>query len=54
MVAAENMIAVFIDASNAFQTNVILYPKKRVYVTLTMMYLKWFKARFPQHPLAVE
>ena len=40
--AAEGMITVFIDASNAFQTNVISDPSKRIYVTLPTMYLEWF------------
>ena len=50
--AGDKMIIVFIDASNAFQTNVISDPRRRVYVSLPTMYLEWFKARFPNHPLA--
>ena len=46
------MIIVFIDASNVFQTNVILDPKKRIYITLPTMYLEWFRARFPDHPIS--
>ena len=38
--ASEKMIIVFIDASNASQTNVISDPRKRVYVTLPTMYLE--------------
>ena len=48
---SEKMIIVFIDASNAFQTNVISDPKKRIYLTLPTMYLEWFRARFPNHPI---
>ena len=52
LAASDNMIIVFIDASNAFQTNVISDPNKRIYITLPTMYLEWFRARFPNHPLA--
>ena len=45
------MIVGFIDASNAFQTNVISDLNKRVYVTFPTMYLDWFRERFPNHPL---
>ena len=50
--ASEDMNIVFIDASNAFQTNVISDPSKRVYVTLPTMYLEWFRTRFPNHLLS--
>ena len=50
--ASDRMILIFIDASNAFQTNVISDPRRRVYVSLPTMYLEWFRARFPNHPLA--
>ena len=50
--ASDEMILVFIDASNAYQTNVISDPNKRVCITLTTVYLDWFGARFPNHPLA--
>ena len=43
------MIITFIDASNAFQTNVIEDPQKRVYVSLPMRYLEWFQEWFPDH-----
>ena len=52
--ASEGMTIVFIDASNAFQTNVISDPRKRVYVSLPSLYLEWFKARFPNHPLSLK
>ena len=45
------MIVVSIDVSNAFQTNAISDPNKRVYITFPTMYLKWFRERFPNHPL---
>ena len=48
---SDGMIMVFINTSNAFQTNVISDPKKRVYTTLPTIYLEWFRARFPNHPL---
>ena len=44
------MIVVFIDASNAFQTDIISDPKQ-VYVTLPTMYPEWFRLRFPKNPL---
>ena len=50
--ASDEMILVLLDASNAFQTNDISDPNKRVYITLPTMYLEWFRARFPNHPLA--
>ena len=50
--AMDRMIITFINASNAFQTNVISDPRKRVYVTLPTRYLEWFKARFPDHPVS--
>ena len=40
IVASDEIILVFIDASNAFQTNVISDPNKRVYITLPTMYLE--------------
>jgi len=50
--ASDGMTMVFIDASNTFQTNVISDPKKIIYITLATMYLEWFRARFPNQPLA--
>ena len=50
--ASNEIIAVFIDASNIFQTNVISDSNKRVYIILPIMFLEWFRARFPNHPLA--
>ena len=49
---SDEMIIVFIDASNAFQTNDISDSNKRVYIILPTMYLDWFRARFSNHPLA--
>ena len=49
--ASDKTIVVLIYTSNTFQTNVILDPNKRVYITLLTMYLDWFRARFPNHPL---
>ena len=49
--AGDKMIIVFIDASNAFQTNVISDPNERVFLSLPTMYLDWFRARFPNYPL---
>ena len=49
--ASDKMIVVFIAASNAFQTNVISEPNKRVYITLPTIYFDWFRARFPNHLL---
>ena len=47
--ASDGMIAVYIDASNAYQTNFISDPKKQVYITIPTMYLEWFRARLPNH-----
>ena len=52
IVASDEMIAVVIDASNAFQTNIISDPNKRIYITLPTMHIEWIRARFPNHPLA--
>ena len=49
--ASDEMIVVFVDASNTFQTHLILDPKKRLYITLPKMRLEWFRAIFPDHPL---
>ena len=40
IVASEKMTVVFIDASNAFQKNMIHNPKKRVHVTMSTIYLE--------------
>ena len=45
------MTLYFIDASNAFQTNVISDPTKRHHVGLPFGYLDWYKHRWPNHPL---
>ena len=52
ILASDEMILVFIDASNAIQKNVISDPNKRVYIILPTMYLDWFRAIFPNYPLA--
>ena len=49
--ASDKMIVVFIAASNAFQTNVMSDPNKRVYITLPTIYFDCFRARFLNHPL---
>ena len=41
--ASDERIVVFIGASNAFQTNVISDPNKRVYITLPTMYLEYLE-----------
>ena len=41
----------FIDASDAFQNNIFLDLKRRVYVTLRIKYLEWFRGSFHNHPL---
>ena len=50
--ASDEMIVVVIDASNAFQTNIISDPNKRIFIALPIMHIEWFRARFPNHPLA--
>lgn len=52
ILASDEMILVFIDASNAIQKNVISDPNKRVYIILPTMYLDWFRVIFPNYPLA--
>ena len=44
----------FLDISNAFQSNIIHDTKKRHYMHLPSMYMKWFKLRFPNHPLSAK
>ena len=39
------MLVFFIDASNAFQTNVITNPSKRHYLGLPSLYLQWFASK---------
>ena len=51
---AHNMTLHFVDASNAFQTNVISDPSKRHYVGLPTLYLAWYKNRWPNHPLLLH
>ena len=48
---SEGMTFYFIDISNAFQTNVIADPKRRHYIKLPALYLKWFKSIWPNHPI---
>ena len=52
MAASRNLTLYFLDISNAFQTNVIHDPNKRHYLHLPSMYMQWFRARFPNHPLS--
>ena len=51
--ASDDMVVVFIDASNDFQTDVISDPNKRIYVTLHTMNMEWFRARFPNHSISI-
>ena len=44
----------FLDISNAFQSNIIHDDNKRHYIHLPSMYMKWFKLRFPNHPLSIR
>ena len=44
----------FLDISNAFQSNIIHDDNKRHYIHLPSMYMKWFKLRFPNHPLSMQ
>ena len=41
----------FLDISNEFQINIIHATKKRQYMNLPSMYMKWVQLRFPNHPL---
>ena len=45
------MVLYFIDASNAFQTNVIDNPIRRHYLGIPFKYLDWYANRWPGHPL---
>lgn len=47
--ASGKIIVVFINASNAFQINATSDPIKRVCITLPVMDLEWFRARFQNH-----
>ena len=42
---------VIYQVSNAFQTNVILNPEDRQYVSVPILYLEWFRFRFPKHEI---
>ena len=44
----------FLDISNAFQSNIIHDDNKRQYIHLPSMCMKWFKLRFPNHPLSIR
>ena len=44
----------FLDISNAFQSNIIHDTNKVHYMHPRSMYMKWFKLRFPSHPLSVK
>ena len=51
---SKKMIFYFLDISNAFQSNIIHNPAKRQYIRLPTLYMRWFKMRFPNHPLNKE
>ena len=49
---SKGMIFYFLDISNAFQSNIIHDPRRRHYLHLPSLYMKWFRLRFPRHPLS--
>ena len=49
--ASDDIVVVFIDTSNVFQTNVISDPNKRVYIILSTIHFDWFEAILPNNPL---
>ena len=49
--AKEHMIGGFIDAKNAFQTVIAHDISKRVFLRLPPLYIEWFKAKWPNHPV---
>ena len=51
LATSEGMIFIFIDASNAFQTNIISNPAKRHYISIPTMYMEWIKERWHNHPI---
>lgn len=44
---SDEIILVYIDASSAFQTNIISDQNIRVCITLPIIYREWFRARLP-------
>ena len=38
--------------SNAFQNNILPYPKEILYLDVPHLYLEWFKIKWPKFPLA--
>ena len=50
-VASLSIPLYFLDISNAFQSNIVHDPTKRHHIHLPSLYMKWFKTRFPNHPL---
>ena len=55
MIAVEtslNMDVYFLDISNAFQSNIIHDPNRQHYMYIPVLYMHWFKFRFPSHPLS--
>ena len=48
----ENKKLSFINASNISQTNVIVNPEYRQYVSVPILYLEWFRFGFLKHYIA--
>ena len=54
LAAQDYLDLIFFDVSNTFQTNVISDPAKRHYLSIPPLYQKWFKHRWPHHPIHNE
>jgi hypothetical protein len=50
--ASKGLTGSFVDISNAFQTNVMLCPSKRFYVTVLSVYMEWYYFHWPNDPVS--
>ena len=51
---SKGMKCYFLGISNVFQSNMIHDKMKRYYMYLPSMYIRWFRLRFPNHPLSAK
>ena len=49
---AEGLIIFVLDIFNSLQNSILTNPEERAYLSLPHLYLKWFKIKWPKHPLA--
>ena len=52
-IESEEVLIIFVlDISNALKNTILPNPAERVYISLTYLYLDWYKRKLPKHPLA--